>query len=407
MKGFRECVGGPGNHSGVKPEEEPTQCRDQRAFEQVSIELHLIPLDILFTSLSLQTGITLCIIRARFEELRVVAGCRLFAETRLKMNPQTKVAIGVDIGGTKIAAGLVSATGEILAQSRTPMISSGDAEQGLVAVSQAMESLYTKLGGRPAIETIGICAPGPLNPLTGVIINPPNLPIWQNYPLAQEIRRRFEVEAVIDNDANAAALAETIWGAGRGYRNVFYATIGTGIGTGIVFDGKIYHGKTGAAGEGGHVGIDIHGPRCNCGKRGCIETLAAGPGIARRARQKLSTFPNSLMKEMANGNENALTSHIVGKAYEAGDPAAREVMAETLDMMAYWLGNIIDLLEPDVMVVGGGVSLMFAPFMEEIRERWRGACTNPAPEAIPLVPARYGEDAGIAGAAALCWPSAH
>jgi glucokinase len=113
------------------------------------------------------------------------------------------------------------------------------------------------------------------------------------------------------------------------------------------------------------------------------------------------------MKEMANGNENDLTSHIVGKAYAAGDPAAREVMAETLDILAYWMGNIIDLLEPDVIVVGGGVSLMLAPFLNEIRERWRGVCTNPSPEAIPLLPARYGEDAGIAGAAALCWPSAH
>ncbi len=336
-----------------------------------------------------------------------MADSKHFAETRFKMNPQTKVAIGVDIGGTKIAAGLVTVAGEILVQSRTPMVSSGDAEQGLAAVSQAMEALYTNLGARPAIEAIGICAPGPLNPMTGVIINPPNLPIWHNYPLAEKIRQRFGVEALIDNDANAAALAEAIWGAGRGHRNVFYATIGTGIGTGIVFDGKIYHGKTGAAGEGGHVGIDIHGPRCNCGKRGCIETLAAGPGIARRARQKLSVFPKSLMKEMANGNENELTSHIVSKAYGAGDPAAQEVMAETLDMLAYWLGTIIDLLEPDVIVVGGGVSLMLAPFMNEIRERWRGACTNPAPEAIPLVPASYGEDAGIAGAAALCWPSAH
>ncbi len=323
------------------------------------------------------------------------------------MNADTKLALGVDIGGTKIAAGLVTARGDILALSRSPMISSGDAEEGLAAVSQAIEALYAKFGARPAIEAMGICAPGPLNPMTGIIINPPNLPIWHNYPLAEKICRHFGVAAVIDNDANAAALAEAIWGAGRGYRNVFYATIGTGIGTGIIFDGKIYHGKTGAAGEGGHVGIDIHGPRCNCGKRGCIETLAAGPGIARRARQKLSAFPNSMMKEMANGNENDITSHVVGRAYKVGDPAAREVMTETLDMLAYWLGTIIDLLEPDVIVVGGGVSLMLAPFMNDIRERWRGACTNPAPEAIPLLPARYGEDAGVAGAAALCWPNTH
>ena len=317
------------------------------------------------------------------------------------MEQQTKLALGVDIGGTKVAAGLVDAQGEIRAQARTPMVAEGDPAKGLEAVSKAIEELLAK-AGKPKIDGIGMCAPGPLNPITGVIINPPNLRIWHNYPLAEEMRRRHGVSVRIDNDANAAALAEAKWGAGRGYRNVFYATIGTGIGTGIVFDGKIYHGKTGAAGEGGHVGIDINGPRCNCGKRGCIETLASGTGIARRARQKLATFPNSLMLELAGGDAQAVNSHTVAKAYAKGDEAAREVLRETLDMLAYWLGTIIDLLEPDVIVVGGGASLMLAPFLNEIRERWKGACLNPAPMETPLLPARYGEDAGIAGAAALC-----
>lgn len=318
------------------------------------------------------------------------------------MAQETRLALGVDIGGTKVAVGVVDSAGEIRAQSRTPMVSAGEPAKGLEAVSQAIEALFRKLGNRPKLTGIGICAPGPLNPITGVILNPPNLPIWHNYPLADEMRRRYGVGIRIDNDANAAALAEANWGAGRGYRNVFYATIGTGIGTGMVFDGKIYHGKTGAAGEGGHIGIDRHGPRCNCGKRGCIETLAAGPGIARRARQKLRAFPDSLVKELAGGKEEEVTSQHVAKAYAQGDAAARDVMAETLDMLAYWLGNIIDLLEPDVIVVGGGVSLMLSPFFEEIRERWKGACLNPSPLSIPLIPARYGEDAGIAGAAALC-----
>ena len=318
------------------------------------------------------------------------------------MTPETELALGVDIGGTKVAVGVVDSAGEIHAQSRSPMVSAGEPAEGLEAVTAAIEALFAKLESRPKFVGIGICAPGPLNPITGVIINPPNLPIWHKYPLADQMRSRYRANIHIDNDANAAALAEAKWGAGRGYRNVFYATIGTGIGTGIVFDGKIYHGKTGAAGEGGHVGIDIHGPLCNCGKRGCIETLAAGPGIARRARKKLSEYPHSLMLEMASGQLEDVSSHVVAKAYAQGDEAAREVLIETLDMLAYWLGDIVDLLEPDVIVVGGGVSLMLAPFFEEIRERWKGACLNPDPLSIPLIPARYGEDAGIAGAAALC-----
>lgn len=318
------------------------------------------------------------------------------------MKNESRIVVGVDIGGTKVAAGLVNAQGEILARSRTPMATAGPPSSGLTAVSTAILGLFPDSSAQNDITAIGICAPGPLSPKTGVIINPPNLAIWHNYPLAEEMRRVFNVPVKIDNDGNAAALAEVKWGAARGYSNVFYATVGTGIGAGIILDGHIYHGRTGAAAEGGHVGIDSTGPVCNCGKRGCIETLAAGPAIARRARQKLGQNPRSVLMEMAGGDIHMVTSEMVGRANALGDPVAKEVMNETLDLLAYWLGNIIDLLEPDVIVIGGGVSSLLAPFLEEIRERWRGAVINPTPMNIPLVLAHYGEDAGIAGAAALC-----
>jgi glucokinase len=315
---------------------------------------------------------------------------------------QDYLVVGVDVGGTKVAAGLVDCSGKIHAQSRMPMVAS-DAALGLAAVAAVIDELQRMPPGRDRIRPIGICAPGPLNPTTGMIINPPNLPAWHKYPLADEIRRLYPGAKVkIDNDANAAALAEAKWGAGRGYPNVFYATIGTGIGTGIVFDGVVYHGRTGSATEGGHLGIDPRGPLCPCGKRGCIEVLAAGPAIARRAREKLAKCPKSVLLEMAGGNAQAITSEMVAKAYWAGDSAAKEVMVETLDLLAYWLGNVVDLVEPDVIVIGGGVSSMLAPFLDEIRSRWVGACLNPYPQDIPLVLAHYKEDAGIAGAAALC-----
>ena len=318
------------------------------------------------------------------------------------MKNEPRVVVGVDIGGTKVAAGLVNAEGEILAQNRTPMLTLGAPSNGLAAVSTAIQGLFPDVSSQNQIAAIGICAPGPLDPKTGVIINPPNLPIWHNYPLAEEMRRVYNVPVRVDNDANAAALAEGKWGAGRGYQNFFYATVGTGIGTGIILDGRIFHGKTGAAAEGGHMGIDRNGPVCNCGKRGCIETLAAGPAIARRARQKLEKNPNSVLWEMAGGNIQTVSAEMVGRAHTANDSVAKEVMRETLDLLAYWLGSIIDLLEPDAIVIGGGVSSLLAPFLDEIRERWRGACINPRPLDIPLVLAHYGENAGIAGAAALC-----
>lgn len=309
-------------------------------------------------------------------------------------------ALGVDIGGTKVAAGLVDPTGQIVRRTRVPMVASAGAEEGLSAVIAAIGELMPTAGG--AIRGIGICSPGPLDPRNGVIINPPNVPCWRNFPLADRVRAAYKVPVKVDNDANAAALAEVLWGAARGFSNVFYATVGTGIGSGIILDGKILHGRTGAAGEGGHMGIDIHGPRCPCGKKGCVEVLASGPAIGRRARQKLAANRDSKMLELAGGDVNAVNGEIVSRAAQLGDPVAREVIDETLDILAYWLGNIIDFQEPEVIVMGGGVSTTLAPYLEEIRKRWIGNIVNPWPDQVPLVLAHYGEEAGIAGAAALC-----
>jgi glucokinase len=281
------------------------------------------------------------------------------------------------------------------------MVANGTAEAALHAVTEAIDSISAAAGG--GIQSIGICAPGPLDPKSGVVLNPPNLPCWRNFPLAENIKSIYNLPVKVDNDANAAALAETRWGAARGYRYVFYATIGTGIGTGIVFDGRIYHGNTGSAGEGGHVSIDYNGPVCGCGKRGCIEILAAGPAIGARARAKFAASSRpSVILDLANGNVAGITSELVGKAYAAGDRLAREILLETVELLAPWVGNIIDLLDPDVLVMGGGVAAMLSPFFDEIKNRLPRWCVNPNASDIPLVMAHYGADAGIAGGAALC-----
>ncbi|HEX2712354.1 MAG TPA: ROK family protein [Candidatus Acidoferrales bacterium] len=322
---------------------------------------------------------------------------------------QDGFVIGVDIGGTKIAVGLVDQAGEIQSQARAYMVSNAGAAAGLAAVNSVIDCLSrqsTHDSQIPlVIRSIGICCPGPLDPDTGVVINPPNLPCWRNFPLAAEILHIYGVPVKMDNDANAAALAEALWGAGRGYRNVFYATLGTGIGTGIVFDGRIYHGRTGAAAEGGHMSIDYRGPRCSCGKPGCIEALASGPAIARRARARLRTTPGSgsLMLDLAGGNPDLVTSEMVGQAYAAGDLIARDLLRETIELLSLWLGNIVDLLEPDVMIMGGGVGCMLKPLLGELRDHLLGCCVNSRCQEIPLLSARYGTDAGVIGGAALCY----
>jgi len=307
--------------------------------------------------------------------------------------------VGVDVGGTKVAAGLVDVDGRILSNIRVPMVSHSSAEAGLNAVLSAIAQATT---GSDAIAGIGICSPGPLDPFAGVVLNPPNLPCWRNFALAESVQKVYPVPVKVDNDANAAALAEARWGAARECKNVFYATIGTGIGTGIVFDEKIFHGRTGAAGEGGHNSVDYRGPICACGKPGCIEVLASGNAIARRARERIATGTSSTMLELAGGNVDAIRGETVGKAFLAGDPFAKELILETIEMLAVWFANMIDLLDPEVIVIGGGAATLYQPFYDQLRERIPQLAVNPRASEVPVLPAHYGAESGIAGGAALC-----
>ncbi len=325
------------------------------------------------------------------------------SDLRRTMAGEGLVYLGVDIGGTKVAAGLVDARGEILFKTRVPMVADDGAAAGLAAVKAAI-SAALEANPTAKLAGIGVTSPGPLDPRTGVVINPPNLPCWRNFPLAEEIARAYGKPVRVDNDANAAGLAEAVWGAGIGYSCVFYATLGTGIGTGIIFNGRIYHGRTGAAAEGGHISIDYRGPRCGCGKQGCIEALASGPAIAARARARAAESPAgaATLLKLAGGNPASITAEIVADAWQAGDSVANEVLRETADLLAIWLGNVVDLLEPDVIVIGGGVSELMSHWFEHISAQLPRWSINQRCCEIPIKLAHYTADAGIAGSAALC-----
>jgi glucokinase len=312
----------------------------------------------------------------------------------------TKLYVGVDVGGTKVAVGLVDAAGTICALGRVPMNAHGSAQEGLESVLSAIAQVIDR--SPTAIAGIGICSPGPLDPVAGVILNPPNLPCWRNFPLAESVQKIHRVEVKLDNDANAAALAEARWGAAVGYGSVFYVTIGTGIGTGIIIDGKMHHGRTGSAGEGGHVSIDFRGPICRCGKPGCIEVLASGTAIARRARERISAGRTSAILEIAGGELEAVRGENVAQAYAIGDDLAKEILSESVRMLALWLANMVDLLDPEVVVIGGGAAMLYQPFFDQLRRQIAALTVNPRSGEVPVVPARYGADAGVAGGAALC-----
>jgi glucokinase len=218
-----------------------------------------------------------------------------------------------------------------------------------------------------------------LNPKTGVVLNPPNLPAWRNVPLAELVSRRFGLPCCVENDANAAGLAEYRFGAARGCASVFYITFSTGIGTGIILDGRIYHGKNGAAAEGGHVTVDYRsGTLCNCGVPGCIEALASGTAIAARTGR---------------------STEELGRAVAAGDPRALGVLEEICEVFGAWLGGMISVLDPDIIVIGGGVSRIGAPLFEGLRRIVPTKTINQFAAQTPIVPAQLAENVGILGAA--------
>jgi glucokinase len=314
-----------------------------------------------------------------------------------------EVYLGVDIGGTKVAAGLVNGRGEILAKTRIDMNSSGSADDALMCVRRAIDSLLSE--SELKVSGIGLSAPGTVDLPTGTVLNPYNIPCWRNYPLRDLISNAYGLPTVVHNDGNAAGLAEAVWGAGVGYKLVLYATLGTGIGTAIVHDGRLYLGRTCSAGEGGHMVINFSGPKCNCGKSGCIETYAAGPAIARKAQLKVEASPRdgAALLELAGGNVGDIKSETVALAWEHKDPLATSVLEETVDALGIWLGNVIDLIEPDVIVVGGGLSGLLSSWFPRLREETARWCNNTHCSEIPIKKAKYGVDSGVVGAAAVCF----
>lgn len=315
-----------------------------------------------------------------------------------------EIYLGIDIGGTKVAAGLVDVNGTILYKTRVPMNGTGTAEEGFAAVRRAIDNTLRENPG-VNVTAVGAASPGPLDPHTGVILFAPNVPCWRNFRLRDAIAEAYKLPTRVDNDANAAGLAEAIWGAGRGYQSVFYATLGTGIGTAIVLAGRLYYGRTGLAAEGGHQTIDRNAEcLCKCGKRGCIESMASGTGIGRRARAAVEKDARAGAKilELADGDLRSINGRVVSEAWRAGDPLAGEILENTATTLSVWLGNIVDLLEPDVIVVGGGMSEVFSHYFGHIRLQLPRWSVNERSGEIPIIRAHYGEDSGIAGAAALC-----
>jgi len=313
--------------------------------------------------------------------------------------------VGIDLGGTNIAAGVMPVDGtREIAMRMVPT----RAEEGAQAVMDRIAALIEDVIAQTQSETgaergdflgVGIGSPGPLDRARGVVIVTPNLG-WRDFPLRDEVSNRVNLPATLDNDANCATLGEWWCGAAKGGRNVVGLTIGTGIGGGLILDGKLYHGSSDAAGEIGHTTIDSTGRRCKCGNYGCLEAYTSGPAIADRARESLEGDADSIMLSLVDGDVTRITAQTVFEASKRGDRAALEVVRDTAHFLGVGISNLINIFNPDIFVIAGGVTqaggLLFDPLRAEVRRR----AFKPAVEACRIVAGALPLSAGVVGAVA-------
>ena len=313
--------------------------------------------------------------------------------------------IGVDLGGTKCTVGAMSADGARQFAFQTDLSRAGDGADAVTTrMAQMVESVITQTmaetgAARAEFLGIGVGAPGPLRRADGVVVVAPNLG-WRDYPLSARLSAPTGLPVVLDNDANCATLGEWWIGAARGARHVVGLTIGTGIGGGLILDGRLHHGASDVAGEIGHTTIETSGRRCKCGNYGCLEAYASGPAIAERAREALMGGAPSLLRDAAGGDLAALTAQHVYEGAAQDDDIAREVVRDTARFLGAGVANLLNLFNPEVVVLAGGVTaageLLLGPLRAEVARR----AFKPAVDATRIVPGALGARAGAVGAVA-------
>jgi glucokinase len=316
--------------------------------------------------------------------------------------PPDDVVLALDVGGTKLAAGVVTGDGRVHSFLTIPAQRSegpGPMIERLVALGR--EAVAAAGVPWERIPAIGIACGGPLDPASGVILSPPNLPGWDAVPLTSLVSEALDRPAVVDNDATAAAVAEWWYGAGRGgrARDLVYLTISTGVGGGLILDGRPFRGAAGNAGELGHLTVDWQGRPCGCGRRGCLEAYASGTNIAARAREALAAHPEpSTLREAAG-----LTARDVADAARAGDPLAGSIWDETTAILASAVANILDVFNPELVVLGGGVTRAGDQLLVPVRDGAIAQAMGPAAKAGRVVLAELGDTVAVVAAACVAF----
>ncbi len=316
------------------------------------------------------------------------------------MNP--KLAIGIDVGGTFIKAGLVNRRGQVIARIREETgVGEGLENQVLPKILSVVHRLEQFTGRRGEIAGVGLGIAGLIHLRQGRVLTSPNISGWQNFPLRKSLVKRINVPVFLENDANAAALGEKWVGAARNTKTFCFLTLGTGVGGGLVFEGKIWHGADGLAGEVGHMTIHPDGARCNCGNRGCLEAYASLTALRRMVWEAIASGKKTRLS--MDSREDSLSGESVYQAAQKGDRLARAVFQRMGSNLGLGIANLINLLNPEMVVLGGGLSAAWKFFIPALRLELKNRAFAASAKEVRIVRATAGEDAGILGAAYIVW----
>ncbi|WP_310529481.1 ROK family protein [Nocardioides sp.] len=307
------------------------------------------------------------------------------------------VWVGVDVGGTKVLAGVVDVMGHV---GRTARRATPGRRVDIAQVEDALEAAVLEAADGFPIAGVGVAAAGFVDAAADRVMFAPHLP-WQGQNVRERLSERWGVPVVLDNDANCAAVAEWTYGAARGAHSALVVTMGTGIGGAILMDGRLVRGANGMAGEFGHMQVVPDGQTCECGGRGCWEQYSSGNALVRFARQRMGEQP-SVLEEASGGNPDRVTGPMVTEAAEAGDMVARQAFASVGDWLGVGVANLVAAFDPDVVVIGGGVSQAGDRLLEPARNALQRSLVAAAHRAVPpIVSALLGPEAGLVGAAEL------
>ena len=312
-----------------------------------------------------------------------------------------KNRIGIDVGGTNVKIALVDDSGKIIYSNSVPTRAEMGYEYTVNNIKQAIYDLLkeTKLEAKE-IEGIGFGFPGQVDYKSGVVRLAPNIPGWVDVPIAKMIEDEFHIPTRVDNDVRCAALGELKYGAGKGCENLICITVGTGIGSGLIVNGKLVRGASNAAGEIGHIKLQIHdGPICGCGDTGCMEAFASGPAIVAMAEEYILGGKSTKYREMANGGD--ITPFIVAEAAKAGDPVARRIFSRIGENIGIGMASVVNLLNPEKIIIGGGVADAGDILLDPLKDTLKKRAMKIAGETVEVVPAQLGNTAGVIGASLL------